>query len=332
MREFLETVGDELRRISSEGQSFVSLDDESVEILKKLAGKFEGATHSAETSIASAEKKPALRAKKNTAKIEDGLREVEFANPADFQTEINDKNEVKIKAVKNSDNPDFKIAPIPSAKTFTLPEGGKKEKWEWLRSLVLGDPVCNEHVKEGKKVVFGVGNLDAKIFFCGEAPGADEEIQGEPFVGRAGQLLTKIILAMGLSREDVYIGNIMNWRPELPTSKGNRPPTEEEMRYCLPYLKAQIEIVNPDVVVALGNTAVTGLLGADSNRKLGKVRGKWMDFDGRNLMITYHPSYLLQYGSPATKRLVWEDMMAVMEKTGIPISEKQRGFFAAHTS
>ena len=170
-----------------------------------------------------------------------------------------------------------------------------------------------------------MGNLNAKIFFCREAPGADEEIQGEPFVGKAGQLLTKIIAAMGLSRSDVYIGNIMNWRPEVP--KGNRPPTEEEMRYCLPYLKAQIEIVNPQIVVALGMTAVNGLLGFDPSRRMGKIRGHWHSFEGRDLMVTYHPSFLLQYASAAMKRLVWEDMMAVMERAGMDISEKQRGYF-----
>ena len=193
---------------------------------------------------------------------------------------------------------------------------------------MLADPVCNAHVKPGKKVVFGIGNLSAKIFFCGEAPGADEEIQGVPFVGRAGQLLTKIISAMGLKREEVYIGNIMNWRPEMPTSRGNRPPTSEEMAYCLPYLEAQIAIVRPQVVVALGKTAVNGLLGEDPNRKMGAIRGKWSKFGESDLMITYHPSFLLQYGNNNTmKRLVWEDMMAVMERVGIPVSEKQRSYF-----
>ena len=217
------------------------------------------------------------------------------------------------------------VAPIPEPQAFNLPDAGKTERWNALREIVLGDKVCAQHVKPGKKIVFGVGNLNAKIFFCGEAPGADEEIQGEPFVGKAGQLLTKIIAAMGLSRSDVYIGNIMNWRPEVP--KGNRPPTEEEMRYCLPYLKAQIEIVNPQIVVALGMTAVNGLLGFDPSRRMGKIRGHWHSFEGRDLMVTYHPSFLLQYASAAMKRLVWEDMMAVMERAGMDISEKQRGYF-----
>lgn len=208
-----------------------------------------------------------------------------------------------------------------------LPDGDKQTQWNYLRDKVLSCPICNKHTKSGMKVVFGVGKLDADIFFCGEAPGADEEIQGEPFVGKAGQLLTKIIQAMGLKREDVYIGNIMNWRPEVPTPYGNRPPTQEEMDFCLPYLKAQVAIVKPKVIVALGATAVNGLLGVDNNRRMGNVRGKWFEFQGVPLMITFHPSYLLRNNTMHAKRQVWEDMLKVMEHLQFPISEKQRGFF-----
>lgn len=216
---------------------------------------------------------------------------------------------------------------IPQAPVVELPSGNKETRWEWLRARVLNCPVCNEHVKPGKKIVFGVGNVDADIFFCGEAPGADEEIQGEPFVGKAGQLLTKIIQAMGLSREKVYIGNIMNWRPEMPTAFGNRPPTQTEMNFCLPYLKAQVEVVKPKVIVALGATAVSGLLGPNSVRRMGDVRGKWHEFQGTPLMITFHPSYLLRNNTLEAKRMVWEDILKVMERVGMLISEKQQRYF-----
>jgi len=212
-----------------------------------------------------------------------------------------------------------------------LPTGDKRMRWKWLKTRVLQCPVCNEHVGEGAKVVFGVGNIDADIFFCGEAPGADEEIQGEPFVGRAGQLLTKIIEAMGLQRSDVYIGNIMNWRPETNTSFGNRPPTQEEMNFCLPYLRAQLEIVKPEVIVALGNTAVSGLLGHDPKRKLGSIRGKWFEFEKIPLLVTYHPSYILRCGSIYNKRIIWEDMMLVLEKVGLEVTEKQRQYFRSES-
>ena len=224
---------------------------------------------------------------------------------------------------------------LPPPPVVQLPAGTKRERWEWLRQRVLDCPTCKAHTPAGLKVVFGVGSIDAGIFFCGEAPGGEEETQGEPFVGPAGQLLTKMIVAMGLRREDVYIGNILNWRPQMESRAsgksvsqvGNRPPTEEEMAFGLPYLRAQIEVVQPKVIVALGSTAAQGLLGFGSFKSLGSIRGKWQVFNGTPLMVTYHPSYLLRYGTPQAKRQVWEDLLQVMEKVGLPISEKQRGFF-----
>ena len=223
-------------------------------------------------------------------------------------------------------------ATIPAPTPFTLVEGDKTARWTTLRERVLKDPVCSAQVRTGKQVVFGVGSLDAKIMFVGEAPGGEEETQGEPFVGPAGQLLNKMITGMGLKRTDVYIGNIMNWRPEMPVDAsgvqyGNRPPTPTELAYCLPYLKAQIEVVNPDVLVALGSTAAQGLLGVGTFKALGEVRGRWKEFAGKPLMVTYHPSYILRNQSNQSKRLIWEDLLKVMERVGLAISEKQRGFF-----
>jgi DNA polymerase len=221
---------------------------------------------------------------------------------------------------------------FPPAPEVVLPEGDKAARWSALRERVINDPVCLGHVNPGRKVVFGVGSLDARIFFVGEAPGADEEVQGEPFVGAAGQLLNRMIAATGLRREDVYIGNIMNWRPQLPlgpggTQVGNRPPTQDEMTYCLPYLRAQIAVVNPGIIVALGATATQGLLGFGSFKALGDVRGQWREFSGRPLLVTYHPSYILRNPTSRSKRVIWEDFLKVMERAGMPISAKQRGFF-----
>lgn len=311
MREIFETLSDELRRCAAEGAEFAPVSDESLAILKRLAADL-------------APDDDAPQRKPDDEEFVDNIEEVKFVSAEDFvKEEKKQETQKRIKVVKTNPMPDIK--PIPAPKKFELPEGDKQTRWEALREIVLSDKVCAEHLRPQKKIVFGVGNLDAKIFFCGEAPGADEEIQGEPFVGKAGQLLTKIIAAMGLSRQDAYIGNIMNWRPETP--KGNRPPTEEEMNYCLPYLKAQIDVVKPQVVVALGLTAANGLLGFDPTRRMGKIRGQWQKFGDADLMVTYHPSFLLQYASAQMKRLVWEDMMAVMERTGIPISDKQRGYF-----
>ncbi|HXB03167.1 MAG TPA: uracil-DNA glycosylase [Opitutaceae bacterium] len=225
------------------------------------------------------------------------------------------------------------VRPLPAASSLPPPPvivlaaGDKRTRWTALRERVLGDAVCRAHVRPGKQVVFGVGDIEAKIFFCGEAPGAEEEQQGEPFVGPAGQLLNKMIQGMGLRREDVYIGNIMNWRPEMPTAFGNRPPNAEEMAYCLPFLRAQIEVVDPALIVALGATAARGLLGADNFKSLGEIRGHWKQFAGKPVMVTYHPSYLLHNDTRRAKRAVWEDLVQVMERAGLAISEKQRCYY-----
>lgn len=229
-------------------------------------------------------------------------------------------------------------APPPRA-DLVLPEGDKRTRWNALREIVLNDPTCKSHVHPGKQVVFGVGNLDADIMFVGEAPGADEEDQGEPFVGRAGQLLNRMIKAMGLERSQVYIGNILNWRPEMGarnadgSQTGNRPPTQEEMACCLPFIRAQIAIIRPKVLVALGKTAVDGLLGPDRFKSMGAARGTWHEYAGTPLRATYHPSYLLRQeglvsaAAKKIKRDAWEDLLAVMERAGLPVSEKQRKYF-----
>jgi DNA polymerase len=235
-------------------------------------------------------------------------------------------------APRRKQAPEADSAPAAAPPAIVLPKGTKQAQWEALKQAVLDDAVCRAKVRPGMKIVLGVGSLDAAIMFVGEAPGAEEEIQGEPFVGPAGQLLNKMISGMALTREDVYIGNIMNWRPDLPlgadgVQTGNRPPTEGEMAHCLPYLRAQIEIVKPTLLVALGATAAKGLLGPKAFGALGEVRGRWHDFGGRPLMVTYHPSYILRNPINRTKRLIWEDLLKVMERANLPVSDRQRGFF-----
>jgi len=185
---------------------------------------------------------------------------------------------------------------------------------------------CPHLASSRTQTVFGVGNPDAELMFIGEAPGVDEDKQGEPFVGRAGQLLTRIIETMGLAREKVYIANILKCRPDTsPGSFGNRPPTPREMQTCRPYLVEQIDIIRPKVLVALGAVAVEGLLGTRGTMR--ELRGRWHSYNGTPLMITYHPAYLLRNQAPSEKRKVWEDMLQVLEKLEKPISEKQRNYF-----
>jgi DNA polymerase len=195
-----------------------------------------------------------------------------------------------------------------------------------LRERVMVCVKCANLASSRKNVVFGVGNIDAQLMFVGEAPGADEDAQGEPFVGRAGELLTKIIQAMGLQRSNVYIANILKCRPDTPgQTAGNRKPTSDEMATCVPYLHEQIDLIQPRVLVALGATAIEGLLG----KTLGimKLRGNWKTYRGTPLMPTFHPAYLLRNQAMSEKRKVWEDMLSVMEKLEMPINDKQRNYF-----
>jgi DNA polymerase len=294
MERELAAVYDELKQRFREGESSVFLSPESMAYLKERARE-EAAT--------------------------------KLAGPAPEKKTAAPSAPASPKAAPSAPKPKEAVPEVPAAPEVELSGDSREERWEHLRGQVLADPWCRSQVKPGKKVVFGVGSLEADIFFCGEAPGADEEVQGEPFVGKAGQLLTKIIQAMGLDRDRVYIGNIMNYRPPMPGPVGNRPPDPTEMAYCLPYLRAQLAIVQPKVVVALGKTAVDGLLGRDPKRRMTRIRGQWHRFEEIPLLPTFHPSYLLRNNSLATKRQVWEDMLAVMEAVGLPVSDKQRGFF-----
>jgi uracil-DNA glycosylase family 4 len=208
----------------------------------------------------------------------------------------------------------------------TDPSGTKADRVARLRAIAATCQKCPHLAASRHSVVFGVGNPEAEVMFIGEAPGADEDMQGEPFVGKAGQLLTKIIETMNYRREDVYIANILKCRPDTPgQSAGNRPPTPEEMNTCLPYLVEQIEIIQPKVLVALGLTAAKGLL--ENVRSLGEVRGRWHDYRSIPLMVTFHPAYLLRNQAPSERRKAWEDMLLVKERLGHEITDRERRYF-----
>jgi DNA polymerase len=218
------------------------------------------------------------------------------------------------------------LSASPAVSNIISADAGKAAAFAALRERVLVCVKCPNLASSRKTVVFGVGNIDSPLMFVGEAPGADEDEQGEPFVGKAGQLLTKIIEAMALKRGDVYIANILKCRPDTPgQSAGNRKPTPDEMTTCIPYLHEQIDLIKPKVLVALGATAVEGLLGKTVG--ITKLRGNWQTYRGIPLMPTYHPAYLLRNQAMSEKRRVWEDMLQVMEKIALPITERQRNFF-----
>lgn len=214
----------------------------------------------------------------------------------------------------------------PPAITSQQHSSEKAARLGLVRERVCACTKCAHLASSRTQTVFGVGNPDADLMFIGEAPGADEDQQGEPFVGRAGQLLTKIIKAMNFDREEVYIANILKCRPDMPPgSFGNRAPTPTEMQTCRPYLLEQIDIIQPKVLVALGAVAVEGLLG--TRGVMRELRGRWQTYNGTPLMITYHPAYLLRNQAPSEKRKVWEDMLEVLERLEQPISDRQRNYF-----
>ena len=317
-------VLEELKRQRQEGVDAVYLEQETIDGLRTAMGPMEAKVSSAVVSEAKPEPKPAP---KSAAKPipEPAPEQPVPSNPAPPVEVAEVKPKPIAKPVRKAETAGPSV--LPSPPEVNLPDGDAESRMSWLRDLVLACPTCNANLNPGAKVVFGAGKPDADVFFCGEAPGNDEEMKGEPFVGAAGQLLDKIISATGLTRDGVYIGNVMNWRPQHDQAFGNRPPTEEETNFCLPYLKAQLEVVQPKVIVALGRTAANALVQPDPSAKMGDVRGRWWEFEGVPLMVTYHPSYLLHNPSLIGKRRVWEDFLLVMERLEMPISDKQRGFF-----
>lgn len=175
--------------------------------------------------------------------------------------------------------------------------------------------------------VFGEGAAEAEIMFIGEGPGRREDMTGRPFVGRAGELLTRIIeRGMGMRRDEVYIANLVKCRPTVDLKmERDRPPDRDELESCVPYLRKQIEIINPRVIIALGGPAAKFLLSTDQG--ITRIRGNWGDFEGVPVMPTYHPSYLLRNGGESSplRRQVWDDIKKVLARTGRPVPSARRG-------
>lgn len=192
--------------------------------------------------------------------------------------------------------------PVPPAERLAL--------LEVIRREVAACTRCTELAATRTQTVFGVGNPSARLVFVGEAPGADEDRQGEPFVGKAGQLLTKIIEACRLRREDVYIANVLKCRPP-----GNRTPAPDEVTHCRGYLDRQLAIIRPEYICCLGAVATRCLLGLES--PMNRIRGKFYNYEGIPVLCTYHPAYLLR--NPAAKRDVWDDMKLLMRRLGVEL-------------
>jgi len=193
-----------------------------------------------------------------------------------------------------------------------LDPAAKRRELQVLEEQVSGCTRCAELCSTRTQTVFGVGSPDAELCFLGEAPGADEDAQGEPFVGAAGQLLNRIIAACGMKREEVYICNVLKCRPP-----GNRAPLPNEVANCKEYLERQLELIRPKFICALGAVAAQNLL--NTTLSIGKLRGRFQDYQGIPVLCTYHPAYLLR--NPASKRDVWEDMKLLLSRMGRPIPQ-----------
>jgi DNA polymerase len=210
--------------------------------------------------------------------------------------------------------------PIPPRKTFqppppiasTVPQADRESALRTIREEIGDCTRCALH-KGRNKLVFGDGSPNARLMFVGEGPGADEDAQGLPFVGRAGQLLNNMIGAMGLKREEVYIANVVKCRPP-----GNRTPDPDEANTCSPFLFRQIDVVGPEVIVALGATAATYLLG--QRQPLAGLRGRVHSFRGTKLIVTYHPAFLLR--DPRQKKEAWADLQIAMRELGLKVPAK----------
>jgi uracil-DNA glycosylase len=206
-------------------------------------------------------------------------------------------------------HPVNETTPAKSQAALSLPPviGDKPSALKLIREDIGECTRCRLH-KGRTNLVFGVGNVNADLMFIGEGPGADEDAQGEPFVGRAGQLLNNMISAMGIKREDVYIANVVKCRPP-----SNRTPEKDECDVCSPFLMRQIDVIKPKVIVALGAVAAKNLLAV--NDSMANLRGRWYDFRNSKLLVTYHPAYLLR--DPRQKKEAWKDLQMVMKYLGL---------------
>jgi DNA polymerase len=241
-----------------------------------------------------------------------------FAEPEPLNSAISEESSLPPSKVAMPTSAESSPRPLPikppsGSSLFEEVEKVKDDTLPRIREDLGECTRCKLH-KGRHKLVFGDGSAQAQLVFVGEGPGADEDAQGLPFVGRAGKLLTQMIEAMGLRRKDVYICNVVKCRPPQ-----NRAPEPDEVETCSPYLFRQIDVINPKVVVCLGAVAAKTLL--ETTRGISHFRGEWQEWRGRKLMATYHPAYLLR--NPPAKADVWKDLQKVMAELGLALPKKK---------
>ena len=282
---------DYLRELEGRGEKYVSIDEEARKILREFYMRARNGVVSPATP---------RQTKTNVANVDELAVSETITEPAQLaETQAGE-------LVASGSTPKEQIISL------------KRQVAKWPAVCALADL--------RKTMVFSVGNPSADIMIIGEAPGYDEERLGEPFVGQAGQKLDGILKAMGVDRKNTYITNIVKYRPAMPNqTTNNRQATSEELDAFMPFIRKEIEIVAPKVIIALGVTSAQALLA--SNESVASLRGKFHQFNGIPLRVSFHPSYILQNEATSEKRKLWEDMLAVMDLLKMPGSEKQRGFF-----
>jgi DNA polymerase len=234
-------------------------------------------------------------------KLEELRHQLEFFRELGVDYLVESHRQSAEKPVDNPNNSE-----LISGEHFQSSEGDSQAEWDRLIQKILNCRFC-PLFKTRTQAVPGEGNRKARLMFVGEAPGRDEDLQGKPFVGRAGQLLTKIIQSMGFSREEVYIANVIKCRPPE-----NRTPRPDEIKACSPFLLKQIDMIRPEVIVTLGKVATEFIL--QSSRSMSELRGHFGEFQGIPVMPTFHPSYLVRNeGNKQIRKMVWEDMKQVMK-------------------
>ena len=292
---------DYLRELEGRGEKYISVDDDARKILREFYLRARNGTVASASAVSPNKAAGVKPVAAKTADVADLSAETPHVETQQHDAAAADGLQASGSSAKE------KIASL------------KRQVAKWPAVLALADL--------RKTMVFSVGNPEADIMLVGESPGYDEERLGEPFVGKAGQKLDGILKAMGVERNNTYITNILKFRPAMPNqTTNNRQPTSEELAAFMPFIQEEIKVVAPKVIIALGGTAAQALLASEES--LVNMRGEFHDCDGVPLRVTYHPSYILHNEATSEKRKIWEDMLAVMDLLQMPVSEKQRGYFA----
>jgi len=348
MKLVLQTLLEELTRLKSEGVSTVPVSDASLAALQKVvdARTLKAINEAPAAKPPQNTTAPALPAQEFAAKQTEAKPESSTQpgaplpsrkpdnGPTGFEAFLSGKETPKAPEPATQSNT-RKLPPPPELR---IPEGSKTERLSWLEKQVVNDPLWKLHASPDSRPLLDHHHPDTGILFLSDSPSEEEVAAGAAFMNGPGQLYLKIMQAMGLKRENVTLGHAFPWRPLGPVDPSTGKATHrdlnaEEIHYCQGFLKALIEILQPRVIVALGASTGKGLFGTTAFKSLTEVRGQWKDFNGIPTIISFHPNYLLlkeaesKASEKKAKRAAWEDMLKVMERHGLPISDKQRGYF-----